>query len=450
MSINLSTIFLEDLMNRAYKYLSDNGAEDIAIKGLRTYRVILRFYNNSLATVKSYDDSVMHIYVGANKRRTLTAINVIEEEKITEQLNKVLRSIGELPEYNDYTPLPDKAVDYKEPLGIFDSKSLDINKAVDKLEASINSALDNKVKRVAGTLVLSGVKTVLKTSGGRNGEFKKTIISFNMRGFKEKDISYQMSAISTKLDAIPFKKIGEELGLALSNLNNVKIITPGKYNVIISPIVSANLLGWHMRFASAYTVDTGISPFTGKLDEKVVSDKLTLIDDPTMKGNPAATPFDDEGTPTVKTVVVENGVLKTYLHNTTTAKKYNVESTGHAGIIAPSAHSLIVGKGDFSSLEELAKEVSNGILITNVWYTRFQNYRLGEFSTLQRDIGIYIENGEFKSGFKGARLSDNIINIFQRTRGLTKKRYWIKWWDTPFPSYTPYIAIENVNITTGF
>lgn len=450
MSVNLSTIFLEDLMNRAYRYLLDNGADDVAIKGVRLHRIYLRFYNNSLSTIKSYDDSYMNIYIGIKKRRMLTTINVIEDEEIKKQLESTIKYVDELPEYNDYTDLPDEPVDYNEPLGMFIPDSLDIDKAVDKLEASINSAIDNGVSRVAGTLVITGAKYVLKTSGNREGEYKKTMALFNMRGFKEKEVSYQTSSISVDIDNIDFEKKGEEIGTILNDIDRVTIIKQGKHKVIISPLVAANLLGTHLRFASAYAVDSGISPFIGSLDKKVVDESLTLIDDPTMEGNPSASPFDDEGTPTQRTVVIEDGVLKTYLHNTTTAKKYNTKTTGHAGLIMPSAYSLIVNGGEYSSLDELIKEVDRGVIITNVWYTRFQNYRIGDFSTLQRDIGLYVENGEIKGGFKGARISDNIINIFKNIDGLTKNREWVYWWDTPFPSHTPYLALNDVNITTGF
>ena len=97
--------------------------------------------------------------------------------------------------------------------------------------------------------------------------------------------------------------------------------------------------------------------------------------------------FDDEGTPTQSTKIIEGGVLTSYLHNLTTAKRFKTESTGNAGWIEPDAWNLEVGHGD-SGYSEMVKEMKRGMSLTSNWYTRFTNYRTGEFSTVPRDGNI--------------------------------------------------------------
>ena len=69
---------------------------------------------------------------------------------------------------------------------------------------------------------------------------------------------------------------------------------------------------------------------TGKLGEKIASEALTIIDDATMPGLFGSSPFDDEGVTSRRTVVIERGVLKSYLLNTYTALKLGLKTTGNA------------------------------------------------------------------------------------------------------------------------
>ena len=78
------------------------------------------------------------------------------------------------------------------------------------------------------------------------------------------------------------------------------------------------------------SVYRGASFLAGKLGEKIAGDQVTVIDDGTMPGGFGTSPFDGEGIPTRRTVVIENGVLKSYLLNTYTAKKLGLQTTANA------------------------------------------------------------------------------------------------------------------------
>ena len=177
--------------------------------------------------------------------------------------------------------------------------------------------------------------------------------------------------------------------------------------------------------------------------------RITLSDDPLLPGNPGYAPFDLEGMPTMNIILVKDGVINSYLHNLSTAKKFGVKSTGHAGFIVPLPHSLIISSKENHSLEELFKEIRNGIFVTNVWYTRFQNYSTGDLSTLQRDVAFQVKDGNFIGIVRGMRISDNIVRMFSNIIGMSNEAEWVRWWDYDIPSRMPYIGLTDVNITTG-
>ncbi|RZN56002.1 MAG: hypothetical protein DSO09_00280 [Candidatus Methanomethylicota archaeon] len=91
--------------------------------------------------------------------------------------------------------------------------------------------------------------------------------------------------------------------------------------------------------------------------------------------------------------------------------------------------------------------LKDGIYVTSNWYTRFQNYRTGDFSTLCRDNTFLIENGEIKGAIKGVRISDNLLRIFNSIDYLFKERKWIKWWEVSIPTLISSMILNNVYIT---
>ena len=110
----------------------------------------------------------------------------------------------------------------------------------------------------------------------------------------------------------------------------------GKYDVVFDPLFVGSLLGMWGSMASAYYVMVQLSIFVDKIGKKVASEIVTLRDVPAAYSMSNRV-FDDEGVPTRENVIIEKGVLKTYLHNTSTAKIFKTETTGNAGIV-PHGH----------------------------------------------------------------------------------------------------------------
>jgi PmbA protein len=115
--------------------------------------------------------------------------------------------------------------------------------------------------------------------------------------------------------------------------------------------------------------------------------------------------------------------------------------------MVPAARNLIVQSGE-ESLEDLFDKTHTGLYITNNWYTRFQNYQTGDFSTICRDGVFEIKNGKLGTPVKGLRVSDNMVRILQSIEALSRERQWIEWWEVPTPTLVPYTLVNDVGITT--
>ena len=104
----------------------------------------------------------------------------------------------------------------------------------------------------------------------------------------------------------------------------------GKYPIVFNNEMMATILATFSSMYSAKSVLEGQSQLKGKIEEKIASNNVTIIDDALLLTQFASRSFDSEGYPSQANVLVEDGILKTFLHNTETAKQMDAKSTGNA------------------------------------------------------------------------------------------------------------------------
>ncbi|MCI2068162.1 MAG: TldD/PmbA family protein [Bacilli bacterium] len=187
------------------------------------------------------------------------------------------------------------------------------------------------------------------------------------------------------------KHIAEEAAKKLG----AETIKSGKYNVVLSPDCTAIYLAVLLEQLSSFSVSQHLSLFEGKLDQQVLSKKLTVKEDP-WAGNPFSSSFDDEGIPTQRKTLVDKGVIKTFLYDLEMAKKEGKQSTGNGylsnGNIKPSLGFVKVKNGH-KSLDQLLETVGQGLYIDELeGIGTGLNPQSGDYS-LQAS-GFLIENGK--------------------------------------------------------
>ncbi|MFB0558498.1 MAG: metallopeptidase TldD-related protein, partial [Candidatus Bathyarchaeia archaeon] len=219
----------------------------------------------------------------------------------------------------------------------------------------------------------------------------------------------------------------------------------GSYDIVFDPLITGSLLGIYAMMSSAFYVMIQMSIFRDRLGQEVAPEVVTIRDYPAAYSVESRL-FDDEGFPTGEKAIVERGVLKTYLHNTSTAKLFGAQTTGNAGLVVPQAWNIELDPGDLSR-DDLFAEVEDGLYLTNTWYTRFQNYAAGDFSTIPRDGAFVVKDGEITQSLKDIRISDNALRMLKGVKSVSKERQHIHWWEAMIPTLSPYVLIEDVRIT---
>jgi len=194
--------------------------------------------------------------------------------------------------------------------------------------------------------------------------------------------------------------------------------------IVFAPETARSLIGSIFEAASGDAVWRSASFLAGKLDESIAAAGLTVIDDNTMMlrngvGGFGTSPFDGEGLPSRRTVVVENGVLRNYLLNTYTARKLGMKSThnasrGLAGTPGIGAGNLYLEPGTHSP-EEIIAAIPNGLYVTGLMGFG-TNLVTGDYS--RGATGLWIENGQLAHAVEEVTIAGNLVDMLRNVTAI--------------------------------
>jgi PmbA protein len=183
--------------------------------------------------------------------------------------------------------------------------------------------------------------------------------------------------------------------------------------IVFDPMVSTSILEHIFEGVNGDSVYRGASFLAGKLGEKIAGDIVNVIDDGTMPGGFGTSPFDGEGIPTRRTVVIEKGMLKSYLLNTYTAKKLGLETTANAsrGLagtpgIGPGNYFLQPGS---KTPKELIAGIKEGLYVTE-FLGHGVNLVTGDYS--RGASGLWISGGELAYPVEEITVAGNLKDVF--------------------------------------
>jgi PmbA protein len=427
------------------------GAEEAIMITVVSNERMARFANSSVTVTKNLNESGQMVYLSKGGRRIIGSSSNPEKSSLERFIELLYKSMLSLPRDPAFVPLPSKRRAYRAAPS-FDKKLASSEELIPRfVEEAIASAEGEGAKRTAGSLEAGVTEHHLRSSTGTVGIDASANVLLNIRAFTDKEASgHGLSCSASVRDFAP-ERAGKTAGRHSKMMRGAKQLPEqkGEYSVLMSPTVAANLLSLVADFASAFSIEAGTSYLVGKLGKRVAAEGLDITDMGSGDGSLNSRVFDDEGQPTQSTELISGGILKQYLHNLSTAKRFKTKSTGNAGIVEPGPWNVEVGAGD-SGYEEMVREMKHGLVLTSNWYTRFMNYRKGEFSTVPRDGTYLVESGEVVGPVKGIRVSDDLARMFSSIRLLSKQREWIQWWEVDTPTLCPWVLVDGVTVTKAY
>ncbi|WIV11482.1 TldD/PmbA family protein [Proteiniborus sp. MB09-C3] len=194
-------------------------------------------------------------------------------------------------------------------------------------------------------------------------------------------------------------------------------IESGEYPIILRNDVAASVLQAFSSVFIAENVQKDLSLLKGKLNEQIAKELITIVDDPFLKDGVVSASFDGEGVATKYKKVIDKGVLKTYLHNSKTAKKDGVESTGNASKgsykspVSISPTNMYIENGS-TSVDDMIESTEKGIMIIDVQGLHSGlNAVSGDFSLSA--YGYLIEKGKISRPVNQITIAGNLYEVLK-------------------------------------
>jgi PmbA protein len=292
-----------------------------------------------------------------------------------------------------------------------------------RAEAAALGADPRLTKSDGGSFDAATGRKVMANSRGFVGETRRSYCSLSAmpiaeaEGGMQRDYWYSSARTLSKLDSP--ESIGAEAARrTLRRLNGRRVKTQ-QAPIVFAPEVARGLIGTIFEAANGDSIYRGASFWAGKLNQRVASANVTVVDDGTLPGLFGTSPFDGDGLPTRRTVILEKGVLKNYLLNTYTGRKLNMPSTGNAsrglaGTPGIGGGNLFLENGDIA-VEQLLTEVKTGFYVTELMGPGV-NIVTGDYS--RGAAGLWIENGELTFAVQEVTIAGNLTEMLNNVAAI--------------------------------
>jgi len=422
--------FLEKLIDQTLQ----KGAEFIDLRMNNSSFNTIVIVNGKTRDIISAIDKGIGIRVFINGAWGFSCTDRLDKDSLTEAMDsafKIAKKAGELAKINfkleDQTPYK-KKVSFPQKISLLDTSieeklklAIDLDKQAKEFDVRIINTNSSYSDFVGEHLLLNsfGVQLEMKVNFIR-------IVSINYAfeaGVRQR--GYQSIGGTAGFELAETEK-AQNLGIKASEeaiqLLKASPAKAGKYTIIMDPALTGVFI--HEAFGHACEADavlSGESILADKIGEQVGLETVTVVDDPTLSGELGYYPYDSEGTPSQKKYLVENGVLKNFMHSLETSSRLGTAPTGNAR--AQNYQSIPIVRmsntyfqpGNWT-LEELLEEVKNGLYLGG-WVYGYCEPTKGSFTFKCRQA-FTIENGERKKLLRDVGLSGMTLEVLNNILGI--------------------------------
>ena len=448
-------------LEKALNHSKNLGIDECEIVIVKKKIITVRITDSEITEIKqNFDENFGIRLIHKNK---IVSIQTTNQQNIEKEIDDAFQISSGLKPREFWSGLPYKLTP-KQLEGVFDEKLEKISggKVMDIAQNMINSANNNKINTITGSLNIVSEQYEIANSNGLDLKDKATYISGIINAESEYGaipVSGIGHASCRTLSNFSAEQIGEDAKIMSIESINPQKIDSGRYSIIFEPYSVGELLAFVITSNFNFkTVVEKKSCFSNNFEEKIAIDEFNLIDDPHIPEGIGTKSFDDEGIETKKNDLIENGIFKNTFSNLFDSYKEGKQSTGNAlrigspmgrssepiPIAAP--HKLKVSSGN-TSQEEMIKNTKHGLLIGRLWYTYAVNPIKGDFSCTARSGIRIIENGQIINSGRSVRIIHNLPSLLKNISEIGNNQKSIIQWAS-LPSITPTIKVENITVNS--
>jgi predicted Zn-dependent protease len=396
--------------------LSEADETEVAIDAVSD--ALTRFANNTIhqnVAEQTLTISVRTVFEGCTARATT---NKTDEEALRRVVEAASRLARSQPKYPDLLPMP-RAQRYAKVQRWVETTAAATPEERARAVAKIVQRAAQEKQTAAGTFSSGATRSLLENSKGLAARYEQTRAEFSIT-VMERDSSGWAKASAADIRNLDVDALASRASQKAAGSRAPREIAPGRYTVILEPAAALDLVGFLFYDFAGTAVQDKRSCLNERLGKRIFGENITLWDDVTHPLQLGA-PYDGEGIPRQKVLLVERGVPKNLVYARATAKKMKAKPTGH-GLALPNewgeAPMNLVMEGGKASLEEMIGTTERGILVTRLWYIREVDPYEKIMTGMTRDGTFLVEDGRIVGGIRNFRFNQSIVELLANVETL--------------------------------
>ncbi|MCS7223550.1 MAG: TldD/PmbA family protein [Armatimonadetes bacterium] len=410
----------EHLMNIADKVFHQSSASETEVVITVTDEALTRFANNEIHQNVARNDISLTVRVFQDQRMAESATNQMDDESLRAVTERALDAVKVMPP--DPSLLPRLGPQTYTPIHAVDDRLLSVSpqERADSVVAAIERCRAENLT-AAGAHRTAFTSLFLANSNGLVAFYERTDRSFSITVFGEDGTGWASVSSFRWDDADPHTATTKAIEKAKRNRNPIEL-PPGVYRVVLEPSAVADLIIFLSVGFDALSVYEKRSWLTGRVGQKLFGENITLVSDishPLHQG----CPFDAEGYPTKKVVLIDKGVATNLVYDRVTAHRLGQEPTGHSvdpkGAFGAFPRGLVLVGGQ-KTLDDLIRETDKGLLITRLWYIGTVDPMKVLLTGLTRDGVFLIEKGEVTRAVKNFRFNQSVLDLLNSVEAMSE------------------------------
>jgi PmbA protein len=282
---------------------------------------------------------------------------------------------------------------------------------------------ESKGQIAAGIFSSGQSQSVLTNSRGLFAAYRQSHAEFSVT-IQQGSATSWAKANAADLRGFDPTALTETASEKAARAENPVELPPGKYTVILEPAAVLDLVGFLFYDFSATAVEDQRSCLSGRLGKPLLGKNISLADD-VYHPEQLGAPFDGEGIPRQRVLLVENGVPRNLVYSRRSAKKAGSRPTGH-GFALPNEYgeapmNLVIGGGK-TSIDEMIAGTDRGLLVTRFWYIRELDPYEKVMTGMTRDGLFLVEKGKVVRSVRNFRFNQSIIQMLKNVQALGPSR----------------------------
>lgn len=409
---------LHQIAATVLRLAKDRGIPETEVQIEESVQALTRFANNVIHQHVAEQGLVVSIRAAVDGRTARVTTNRVEEDALRAALEDSLSLAACQPRDSQLLPMPGKQK-YRA-VRRFNNATAALT-SEDRARAVKNVCkLAEKLGQVAAGIFSSGQShTIFVNSRGLTASYRQTQAAFSITMQQGSAASWAKGNASDARQIEPLRLAATASEKATRAQNPVEL-APGRFTVILEPAAVLDLVGFLFYDFAATAVADKRSCLSGRLGKPVFGKNITITDD-AYHPDQLGAPFDGEGMPRQRVLLVDRGVVKSLVYSRRSAKQAGTKSTGH-GFSLPNEYgeaplNLVVTGGN-TSVEEMIASTDRGLLVTRLWYIREVDPYEKIMTGMTRDGLFLIEKGKIARAARNFRFNQSVLEMLRNVECL--------------------------------